>query len=235
MWDRANRSAQRARPRPRLNTTRAWQERAAPSLLARRQQPRPPRRARRRRVQRFAHVGLSWGGGMIGMRVAVLAPARVAALALLDTSAAPEGIRNRIHYRVMLSTYRRVGIPSGSRTRGSSRGFSPRRRAPRASRPRASLLGRCGWLLARGGLPRREGHLPTQDFRKELGRVRAPTLVVCGSGPPTRRSPPRNRPGGLGRRADDRRGRASVGGRAARGRERGARAVPPACLIPPRS
>ncbi|HEX4516598.1 MAG TPA: alpha/beta fold hydrolase, partial [Polyangiaceae bacterium] len=61
-------------------------------------------------VSRFVHVGLSWGG-MIGMRLAVLAPDRVAALALFDTSAAPEEPKNRLQYRAMLSTFRRVGLP----------------------------------------------------------------------------------------------------------------------------
>jgi 3-oxoadipate enol-lactonase len=131
-------------------------------------------------VQRFAHVGLSWGG-MVGMRAAVLAPARVAALALLDTSAAPEGMRNRVQYRAMLSTYRRVGIPEWL----ADVRIKPLFFAASTLRERPELARRF-WDdavgFSREGVYRAgKAIFQRQDFREELGRVRAPTLVVCGS------------------------------------------------------
>lgn len=52
--------------------------------------------------------GLSMGG-MTAMRLALRAPTRVRGLALFDTSADPEPLRNRVQYRAMAEVVRRFG------------------------------------------------------------------------------------------------------------------------------
>jgi 3-oxoadipate enol-lactonase len=138
-------------------------------------------------IERFAMVGLSWGG-MLGMRIAVLAPDRVTSLALLDTSAAPEQMRNRVRYRAMLSTYRRVGFPAWL----ADRRIVPLFFAEDTLRERAELARRF-WNDASGfsreGVYRAgKAIFQRGDFRTELARIRAPTLVLCGSG--DRATPP---------------------------------------------
>ena len=59
-------------------------------------------------VERAVVGGLSWGG-MTAMRVALRAPERVRALALLDTSAEAESWKVLPRYRVMLEVFRRWG------------------------------------------------------------------------------------------------------------------------------
>jgi len=141
-------------------------------------------------AKRFVMVGLSWGG-MIGMRLAVVAPDRVAALALLDTSAAPERMQNRVQYRAMLSTFRRVGFPSWL----ADRRILPRFFSDRTLRDRPEVAQRF-WRDAVGFS--REGVYKAgkaifqrADFRPELARVHAPTMVMCGEedrGTPPERS-----------------------------------------------
>ena len=131
-------------------------------------------------VSRFVLVGLSWGG-MIGLRLAVLAPERVLALGLLDTSAGPEAMKNRLQYRPMLSTFRRVGIPS----RLAERRIIPRFFCDKTIRERPEVPAQF-WKEAIGFS--REGVYKSgkaifqrEDFRSQLPRVRAPTLVLCGA------------------------------------------------------
>ncbi|MCA9671975.1 MAG: alpha/beta fold hydrolase [Myxococcales bacterium] len=59
-------------------------------------------------IDRAVLCGLSMGG-MTAMRLALRAPSRVRALALLDTSADPEPLRNRLQYRAMAELTRRFG------------------------------------------------------------------------------------------------------------------------------
>jgi pimeloyl-ACP methyl ester carboxylesterase len=117
---------------------------------------------------------------MLGMRLAVLVPDRVAAIALLDTSAAPEAMKNRLQYRPMLSTFRRVGIPTWL----AERRILPRMFSAHTLRERPELAKRF-WNDAVGFS--REGVYKSgkaifqrEDFRDELSRVRTPTLVMCG-------------------------------------------------------
>jgi 3-oxoadipate enol-lactonase len=131
-------------------------------------------------IKRFAMAGLSWGG-MIGMRVAVLAAERVAALALLDTSAAPEMLRNRIQYRAMLSTFRRVGMPDWL----ADRRVVPLFFCERTRRERPELATRF-WNdaigFSRDGVYRAgKAIFQRGDFRMELARIRTPVLVMCGA------------------------------------------------------
>ena len=125
-------------------------------------------------------AGLSWGG-MLAMRLAVLAPDRVLAMALLDTSAAPELMARRARYRAMLSTFRRVGLPPWL----VDRSIVPKFFAPATLRDRPEL-GKALWRSAVGFS--REGVYRAgraifgrEDFSAALGKIRAPTLVMCGS------------------------------------------------------
>lgn len=131
-------------------------------------------------AKRFVMGGLSWGG-MVGMRLAVLAPERVTALALLDTSAAPEMRRNRIQYRAMLSTFRRVGFPSWlAELRILPRFFSDRTLHERPEI--AQRFWRDAVGFSREGVYKAgKAIFQRADFRSELPRVRAPTLVLCGA------------------------------------------------------
>ncbi len=125
-------------------------------------------------------AGLSWGG-MLAMRLALLAPERVRALALLDTSAAAEDPRRRLQYRALLSLFRRVGVPRWLTDRQvAPMMFSRRARAARpelAARMHAEVNGFSRVGVARVG----EAIFSRADITASLGRIAAPTLVICGT------------------------------------------------------
>ncbi len=130
-------------------------------------------------VKKFVMIGLSWGG-MVGMRLAALAAERVCALALLDTSAAPETMPNRIRYRAMLSTHRRVGLPAfvaerrvlplyfSNATLTSNRSLAEKFWHDAVGFPREGVYKSGKAIFQRG------------DFRPVLSRIRCDTLVMCG-------------------------------------------------------
>jgi pimeloyl-ACP methyl ester carboxylesterase len=138
-------------------------------------------------VKKFVMIGLSWGG-MIGMRLATIAPDRVAALALLDTSAAPETMPNRVRYRAMLTTHRRVGLPAWVAERRvlplyfSEETLSTHRELAENFWRDAVGFPREGVYKAGKAIFQRK------DFRPELSRIRCDTLVMCGEG--DRATPP---------------------------------------------
>jgi len=125
-------------------------------------------------------AGLSWGG-MLAMRLAVLAAERVRGVALLDTSADPEITGNRFQYRAMLSMFRRVGAPAWL----IERRVAPKFFTPATMRERPELVKEF-WNAA-VGFPRegvyRAGKaiFRRESFVTELGGIKAPTLVMCGS------------------------------------------------------
>ncbi|CAN5572259.1 alpha/beta fold hydrolase [soil metagenome] len=132
------------------------------------------------KVKRAALVGLSWGG-MLAMRIALREPERVAALALLDTSASPELIAKQLKYRLMLSTFRRLGLPR----RIVDRQVVPLMfaHATRAARP--DVIAR--WTTDLEGFSR-EGVYQTgraifwrEDIVPKIGQIKAKTLVLCGA------------------------------------------------------
>jgi pimeloyl-ACP methyl ester carboxylesterase len=131
-------------------------------------------------VPRAILVGLSWGG-MIGMRAALLWPARVRALALLDTSAEEVPRVERVKHRAMVSLARRYGLPPWLvRTQ-----IAPLMFAPRTLRERPELAHELGRAV--NGYPREgtaRATLAVAIHRKNivdrLGAISAPTLVLCG-------------------------------------------------------
>jgi len=125
-------------------------------------------------------AGLSWGG-MLAMRLAVLAPERVRAMALLDTSAGPEVMGHRARYRPMLSTFRRIGLPAWL----VDRSVVPKFFAPATLRDRPQLakeFWRSAVGFSREGVYRAgRAIFGREDFSEQLGKIKAPTLVMCGS------------------------------------------------------
>ncbi len=131
-------------------------------------------------IRRAVVVGLSWGG-MVGMRLALQHPAKVAALAVLDSSAEVDPFAMRLRCRALLSLHRRIGIPYGLFRRDvAPLVFSQRTIAERPDLLEESYRRGMGWdrdSVVRAGLAvlvHRKNILP------ELGRIRVPTLVLCG-------------------------------------------------------
>ena len=132
------------------------------------------------RIDRAVIVGLSWGG-MVGMRMALQHPTRVAALALFDTSAEPEDRPRAIKYRLFVSFARRLGMPPGLMDSQITPAFF----CDRSLRERRDLVDR--FVRAANGFPR-EGTaraalavvVHRKDILPRIGDIRVPTLVVCG-------------------------------------------------------
>ncbi len=132
-------------------------------------------------VPRAIVVGHSWGG-MVGLRLALRHPGRVAGLALVDTSARPEAPLRRLRYRAFIALYRVAGMPRWlARSQVAPLLFGPRllarepalvddlvRRLDAADRAGAARAAEAV-LVGRG------------DVADALGRIAAPTLVVCGT------------------------------------------------------
>jgi 3-oxoadipate enol-lactonase len=132
------------------------------------------------RIDRAVMVGLSWGG-MIGMRMALQHPARVRALALLDTSAEAEDRARAIKYRVFASFGRRFGMPPAL----FNSQIVPLMFSGRTRWERPDLVER--FVRAANGFPP-EGTarasiavvVQRTNVLPRLGTVGAPTLVMCG-------------------------------------------------------
>ncbi len=130
-------------------------------------------------VARATLVGLSMGG-MLSMRVAAFHPRRVAALALLDTSAEPEAAFNRAQYMALAGAFLAFGTHPAIEARVQPLMFSDDfiARAPaeverlfavvRAAR-REGLFQAVQAVAMRG------------DFSRELGMIRVPTMVLVGA------------------------------------------------------
>ncbi len=132
------------------------------------------------KIDRAVLVGLSWGG-MVSMRAAMVHPSHIAAMVLLDTSAAAEDLRLRVKYRLFVSFARRFGLPPAL----VNRELLPLMFTPRTLRERPEL----GTSFTRmvNGFPR-EGVaraalavvIHRKDVTAKLAGVRVPTLVICG-------------------------------------------------------
>lgn len=133
------------------------------------------------KINKSILVGLSWGG-MLAMRASIQHPMRVTAQALLDTSAGPETLADKVRYRAFIAFCRRYGVP---------RWFVDRELAPLMFSPK-TLAERGDELLERftrtvNGYPRdgmaRAALAVTvhrKDITMKLRGIAAPTLVICG-------------------------------------------------------
>ncbi len=130
-------------------------------------------------VDKLVLVGLSWGG-MVGMRLALLAPDRVKGLVLLDTSAQAERKRDRVKYRALASLFRRAGMPPWL----VERQVAPKMfgRTTLATHPEMSArLSRDVNGFSREGVYRASKAIFRRpDVTAEIAAIRAPTLVLCG-------------------------------------------------------
>jgi 3-oxoadipate enol-lactonase len=133
------------------------------------------------RVHKAVVCGLSWGG-MIAMRAAIQHPMRISAIALLDTSAEGESLKDKIRYRAFIAFCRRYGVPRWfvDRELGAMM-FGPKTLAARGD----ELLE--GFTRTVNGYPRdgmaRAALAVTvhrQDVTPKLRGVACPTLVICG-------------------------------------------------------
>lgn len=131
-------------------------------------------------IRRAVVVGLSWGA-MVGMRLALQHPAKVAGLALLDTSAEREPLAKRVEYRSLIALNRRVGFPFVVYEQYvAPLIFAAKTRAEKPDLVRASYQRGAGF--DRGGLARAAIAVLVhrKSILEQLGRIRTPTLVLCG-------------------------------------------------------
>jgi 3-oxoadipate enol-lactonase len=132
----------------------------------------------RENASRALLCGLSLGG-MTAMRVALRAPERVSAMALLDTSADPEAPGDRLQYRVLAEIQRLVRL---------DRVVDPiveRKMFGRTARREQPELVARGMEIVREKQPRAvypalRAVFDRQSVAERLGEIRCPTLVLCG-------------------------------------------------------
>lgn len=129
-------------------------------------------------LRRVIVVGLSWGG-MLAMRLALARPDTVAGLALLNTSARPDTLENRIKYQALLQAARVFGLPRALlEGQAVPRMFSDDTRAHRPDIPREFVRTVRGFdpkgvVVAGDAVMIRRSDLSTQ-----LSRIQCPTLVI---------------------------------------------------------
>lgn len=132
----------------------------------------------REKIDRAALCGLSMGG-MTAMRLALVAPERVTALGLLDTSPDPELLRKKVQYRAMAEILRRFGhvrllygpiekVMFGRTTRRERPALVARERERIREHQPAQLYEAVRAVIGRGTIFGR------------LGEIRCPTLILCG-------------------------------------------------------
>lgn len=130
-------------------------------------------------ARRAVLVGHSWGG-LVALRFALRHPERVAGLVLVGASAAPEPPAVRAEYEALVAAVRAIGVPRwfvrlrvgaivyGRRARRERPELVDALHATMRAHPRAGFLRAALAVVRRGSVDR------------DLGRVTAPTLVVCG-------------------------------------------------------
>ena len=132
-------------------------------------------------VRQAVLVGLSWGG-MIAMRAAIQHPMRVTAIALLDTSAEGEALKDKIRYRAFIAFCRRYGLPRWfvDLELGALM-FGPKTLAARGPELLEQFT-RTVNGYPRDGMARAALAVTVhrQDVTPKLRGVACPTLVVCG-------------------------------------------------------
>jgi 3-oxoadipate enol-lactonase len=124
-------------------------------------------------------VGLSWGG-MTALRVALRAPSRVRALALLDSSAEAESWKEKPRYYVMLEAFKRWGAVGPLVPRILEKMFC-QETLERKPRFVAEFVSRIHGFDREGVV--RAAHaviLGRRSILSELGRISVPALVAVG-------------------------------------------------------
>jgi 3-oxoadipate enol-lactonase len=131
-------------------------------------------------IDRAAVGGISWGG-MVALRAALLAPARIRSLLLLDTTADAAGALERVRATALAAAVERVGFPAilsgplfALTYAKAARLRSPSLRADLQARLQR-LDRRAAGAATRAVLRDRTGVLPA------LGALRMPALVVAGT------------------------------------------------------
>jgi len=132
------------------------------------------------KIPRAILAGLSWGG-MIAMRAAIQHPMRVAAMALLDTSAEGEPLKSKVRYRAFIAFCRRYGVPPWL----SKRQIAPLMFGPKTLRDRPEIVEQFTRTVngyPRDGMARAALAVVVHrtDVSPKLRSVAAPTLVMCG-------------------------------------------------------
>ena len=132
-------------------------------------------------ADRAIMIGLSWGG-MISMRFALQHPEKLAAMAVLDSSADRQPRGEVVRYRAFISFARRFGIPRMLVDRDIAKKMycaDTIRRRPEL----VDALARQMNGYEREGLVRacKAVVVHRSSIVEKLDRVRTPTLVMCGS------------------------------------------------------
>jgi len=132
------------------------------------------------RIGRAIVAGVSWGG-MLAMRVALHHPGRLAAMAILDSSADGTLWKERLEYRAMCAVVRAVGMPPRLlKERVVPLMFAPRTRthAPELVDEFVRTLGG----FSREGVTRatKAVSIDRPSIVEELRRITVPTLVGYG-------------------------------------------------------
>ncbi|MFI7301144.1 alpha/beta fold hydrolase [Streptomyces sp. NPDC050121] len=130
-------------------------------------------------VDRTALVGLSWGG-FVALRVALIAPHRVTALVLSNTTARGVGFFERLRVR-MTSLLIRVGVPGGPGRLVAAQMLSDHSR--RHNSPFAHKFAATVNNLDTVGLARAARSVlgDRSDVTDALHGITAPTLVIAGA------------------------------------------------------
>jgi pimeloyl-ACP methyl ester carboxylesterase len=119
---------------------------------------------------------------MVAMRMAVQQPDKVAALALLDTNADPEPRVDRVRYRLLIAFARRYGVPPAV----TEREVVPKMFSPGFVQNNPGEVAEYMRVVRgfdRDGIARAclAVLVKRTSFVDRLGKIRAPTLVLCGS------------------------------------------------------
>ncbi len=131
-------------------------------------------------VRRAICVGWSWGGAL-ALHLALRHPARVAALAVLDSTAEPPPPGRRLKYRLLVGLVRRFGVTPWL----ARRQIAPLMFSERALRQRPELVE--GFVRSATALPREAVvraatavAIEVPSLLAALGAIAVPTLVLGG-------------------------------------------------------
>ena len=133
------------------------------------------------RIRKSIPIGLSWGG-MIAMRTAIQHPQRVAALAVLDSSAEPETLRDKVKFRAFIAFSRRYGVPRWFVERELAKLMFGRRTLADRGPELITQFTRTVNGYPRDGMARAALAVVVhrKDLTPKLRGVAAPALVICG-------------------------------------------------------